>query len=100
MTFKIDDAKQAEAFTQLIASGTFTLTGKQIIEAYKSFAWFNKICGMIEEDIKNGKKSKPEQNRRTRRNRSSSGRGDGDNQPDGNQGRSDQDQKPSSDHGL
>ena len=71
--FKIDDAQAAEAFTKLIASGSFTLTGSQIIEAYKSFAWFNKICGMIEEDLKNhGKKPEPKPDGRARRARSSS----------------------------
>jgi hypothetical protein len=65
MPFNLDDAKEAEAFTKMIASASFTLTGTEIIKAYKSFAWFNQICKMIEEDIKNGKKPEPESNGRT-----------------------------------
>jgi hypothetical protein len=60
MGFKIDDAKEAEAFSKLVVSATFTLTGTEIIKAYRSFAWFNKICEMIEGDLKNGKELKPE----------------------------------------
>lgn len=60
MPFKIDDAKEAEAFSKLIASASFTLTGNEIIKAYRSFAWFNKVCEMIEGDIKNGKEPEPE----------------------------------------
>ena len=100
MKFGIDDAKQAEAFTQQIASATFTITGKQIIEVYKSFIWFNKICSMIEKDIDDGKKSKPEPNGRTRRTRRGASRGDGGTNGDGNQGRSDPSSEPPSSDGL
>lgn len=65
MPFNLDDAKEAEAFSKLVASASFTLTGTEIIKAYKSFAWFNKVCEMIEGDIKNGKESKPESDGRT-----------------------------------
>jgi hypothetical protein len=87
MKFDINDAKQAEAFTQQIASASFSLTGKQIIEVYKSFVWFNKICQMIEKDIADGKEPEPKPNRRARRSRGSPRSSDGDNQPNGNQSR-------------
>lgn len=69
MKFNVEDAKQAEAFTKQIASASFTLTGKEIIEVYKSFAWFNKICSMIEKDLTDGKEPQSEQDGRIRRKR-------------------------------
>jgi hypothetical protein len=100
MKFGIDDAKQAEAFTQQIASATFSLTGKQIIEVYKSFAWFNKVCSMIEKDIADGQKSKPEPNGRPRRTRRGASRGDGGDLGNGNQSGIEPSSEPTSPDGL
>jgi hypothetical protein len=100
MKFDINDAKQAEAFTNQIASASFTLTGKQIIEVYKSFAWFNKICSMIEKDLTDGKKPEPKPNRRTRGSRSRPLGGDCFNQPDRDQGGSEPAGGPPSGDGL
>jgi hypothetical protein len=87
MSFNLKDIEEAEKFTKLISSASFNLTGIQLIEAYKSLAWFTvRVCERIKSEVnQDGKKSEPKQDGRARGRRRGALSGHGGNEPNGNQ---------------